>query len=982
MSNDMPPPVTTDAFEARTRELLEATATLVSAVEHNADLAKASHREMTFADFKGTAEAVRKVAEDLKVHSESYRRKSIDIQALKDEQHRIVAGQIGEIRDREEACKLMGEDIIKLTMTVTNLKKQLADTQKYLELTRADHRDHEVMLTEARTNLSDTRLQHESLKASISQLEKQQASERAGLDDRAEGLRKQQQGLEATASQQTEEAEHICRLKLEHDSRQVDLSKAEDELAGREERNHLAQRELSQALGSLQSLTLLLGPHNETRISCTDAKQIATAVKDKFASVQRQLKFLDEINKSLHISIDENTEATESIQVEMANLQSERDELKQSLSTAASEVALLKGEIRGLRHSNKDISKERTKLAAANEKLKEQITSHVSHLEREHLARQDLQTRLEQTASTLATSQSQAASIRQKDQEEIARLQKLASDRGESHVREIAERTAQATRDKEEVNRLQNKLRAMQLEICTLKKAKTAEEWGQELQLKTKELEQAKAASKKAFDGFQTQVDSLMIAVFGSERNARVGPPNLQADIHVLSAEIGSSVANVYRSFFPDDRSQIHIIPALDRCVGQAQSMLQEVSTTKELQKKLHDSDAERNGFKVECVGLRKQLDVAAKGERESIKVERANLHKQLDDAIRERDATKAKLEGANRTIKSHESRRHDLQEQHLALHEQLATLTMERDNRNQAIECSNATAKANADENARLKKQLQDFESRRLEDTNRTTKSQEARYNDLQKQYFILQEQLATRTMERDALRLQDIGRPDLEARLNSLERSVVNRDTPASTRRRFDSLGSFETHDPTEENPGRGPKRKRGPTLANDSIRRQSSLLSDSVPPTVFRQPGSTRKTATKTSIPASNRHEEQWTAAEDFRRDDFTYGSIPRAIFDQVRQQINGHAGERGWDEIWPKWVQGTANGDVKCADRFAHRHRSDMSDGYACEDCFLKGSVCVAVRKGSLQIRSLRPQDRGDSTREDMGFWVANQGTVPE
>ncbi|KAI4128847.1 MAG: hypothetical protein LQ341_006641 [Variospora aurantia] len=357
MSNDMPPPVATNAFEARTRELLEATTKLVSAVEHNADLANASHREMTFADFKGTAEAVRKVAQDLKVHSESYCRISTDIQALKDEQHRIVAGQIGEIRDREEACKLLGEKIIKLTMAITNRKKQLANTQNNLEFTRAEHHDHEVMLTEARTNLSATRLQHESLKASISQLEEQQASERAGLDDRAEELRKQQQGLEATANQQTEEAAHIRRLKAEHDGREMEVSRAEGELTRREGRNNLAQTEFSQALGSLQSLTRLLGPHNKTRISCTDAKQIATAVKDRFAVLQNQLKFLDEINKSLQISIDKNTEATESIQVEKENLESERDELKQSMSTAASEVALLKAEVRRLQYSTRGISK-------------------------------------------------------------------------------------------------------------------------------------------------------------------------------------------------------------------------------------------------------------------------------------------------------------------------------------------------------------------------------------------------------------------------------------------------------------------------------------------------------------------------------------------------------------------------------------------------------------------------------------------------
>ncbi|KAL8650327.1 MAG: hypothetical protein Q9210_003890 [Variospora velana] len=510
MSNDMPPPVAPDAFEVRTRELLEATTKLVSAVEHNADLAKASHRGMMFEDFKGTAEAVRKVAEDLKLHSESYRRISTDIQALKDEQHRIVAGQIGEIRDREEACKLLAEKIVKLTMMVTNLEKQLAETRKNVDLTRAEHHDYEVMLTEARTHLSDTRLQHESLKASMSQLEEQQASERAGLDDRAERLRKQQQGLEATAGQQTEEAAHIRRLKVEHDRRESEVCKAEGELTRRKRLNDRAQIEFNEALGSLQSLTRFLGPHNETRTSCTDAKQIATAVKDRFAILQDELKLMEDTNQSLHNNINEKTETIKSFQADMRGLQSQRDELKQSASTASSELKLLKSEVRGLRHSNRGISEERTKLAAANEKLKEQTANHVSHLEQERIARQDLQTRLEQTTSTLATSQSQAASIRQKDQEEIVCLQKLAREQGESHAREKAERSAQAIKDREEVDRLQSKLRAMQLEICTLKGAKTAEQWGQELQLKTEELEQAKAASKKALDGFQTHVDSLI----------------------------------------------------------------------------------------------------------------------------------------------------------------------------------------------------------------------------------------------------------------------------------------------------------------------------------------------------------------------------------------------------------------------------------------------------------------------------------------
>ncbi|KAL8984722.1 MAG: hypothetical protein Q9177_004621 [Variospora cf. flavescens] len=909
----------------------------VQCVKFNASFIAAAHRDTLRADFRSTVESVRKVAEDLELYSEPHRRPSTDDQALRNEQQRQMTRQTEEIRKREEACQLVGEKIIKLTLAVTDLEKRQADKQNNLDLVQAKYRDYEIRLTKAQEDLSSTRVEHETLKATMLQVKEQQALDRSSLDERAERLRQQQDDLETTAGQQTEEAERLQSLKLEHDRRESEVSKAEGELTRRKGRNDHAQTEFDEALGSLQSLTRLLGPHTETRSSCTDAKQIATAVKERFVILQDELKLMEDTNQSLHNNINEKTETIESFQTDMRSLQSQRDELKQSASTASSELKLLTSEVRGLRHSYNGISEERTMLAAANEKLQKQNFDHVSHLERERSARQDFNARLDQIVSTLATLQSLAASTRQKDKDEIARLQRSQGKRDDMHVRKEAERSTQAIEDMEEVERLQSALRtqlrlerpqtepddmhtreeakrsnqaiedeedvdrlqsvlrvqlhAMQSGMSTLGNVETEERWGQVLQSKTEELERVKAASKQEIEGVQSQFHHLMSVMYDQNRDTMSGPVNLPEDIHqmiVYFEETRSSVTKTYKNLFPTGAPPPSLAPALNMIVSRIQGKLKELSSTRAV--------------------LRKKVD-QAEANRDASKEEATSLGKQLADTVRERDVMKAELDSKSSMIR---------------------------------IEAN--------------------------------------RYRELQQQQFTLQEQLATLTSERDDLkqRLQGNGAQKLSARL---ERSVASRTTPVSTshRRPFDHLDALNEHDRAEENPERAPKRQRGPNLAGSSVRRAYSISSESGFTTTSHQPGTARGSVGRAPTPAPNRDQEQWVAVDVMRRDNFTYGDIPPAIFDKIRQQINGYQDERGWDEIWPKWAQGTAKGVVKCADRFAHRHRSDMSDGYACEDCFQKISVCVAVKKGMLQIRPLRPQDRGESTKEEMGFWVAGWDT---
>lgn len=118
------------------------------------------------------------------------------------------------------------------------------------------------------------------------------------------------------------------------------------------------------------------------------------------------------------------------------------------------------------------------------------------------------------------------------------------------------------------------------------------------------------------------------------------------------------------------------------------------------------------------------------------------------------------------------------------------------------------------------------------------------------------------------------------------------------------------------------------------------------------------------------------EPWYDVDDVRVPGFRYGELPDAVFETIKRQMTE---KDGWDSCRAEWSNGTAKGDVKCADRFAHKLGSYMEDGYACEDCMRNQLVCVAVRRGSIQIRPLRPQQRGIATKAEMAYWVLESET---
>ncbi|KAL9007593.1 MAG: hypothetical protein Q9173_007173, partial [Seirophora scorigena] len=155
--------------------------------------------------FPGNAprRSVRNVAEDLEVDAEVYGRASADNPPSKDEPQRTGAWRIEEIPNREEACQLLETKIVRLTLRVTDLKKH-----NNLELAQAEHRDYGARLAEVKDNLSNAR-----------------------------------------------------------QNRENEVSKAESELTQREGLNDHSRAELNEALSSLQSLTRLLCPHNETRLN-------------------------------------------------------------------------------------------------------------------------------------------------------------------------------------------------------------------------------------------------------------------------------------------------------------------------------------------------------------------------------------------------------------------------------------------------------------------------------------------------------------------------------------------------------------------------------------------------------------------------------------------------------------------------------------------------------------------------------------------
>ncbi|KAL9033864.1 MAG: hypothetical protein Q9180_005723, partial [Flavoplaca navasiana] len=75
---------------------------------------------------------------------------------------------------------------------------------------------------------------------------------------------------------------------------------------------------------------------------------------------------------------------------------------------------------------------------------------------------------------------------------------------------------------------------------------------------------------------------------------------------------------------------------------------------------------------------------------------------------------------------------------------------------------------------------------------------------------------------------------------------------------------------------------------------------------------------------NILGTNRNEEPWIAIDTFRNSTFTYGDLPQALFNTVRQQMDLWDSKKGPGNntgSWTEGAKGRAKGQVKCAHHFA-------------------------------------------------------------
>ncbi|KAI4268803.1 MAG: hypothetical protein LQ337_007639 [Flavoplaca oasis] len=123
--------------------------------------------------------------------------------------------------------------------------------------------------------------------------------------------------------------------------------------------------------------------------------------------------------------------------------------------------------------------------------------------------------------------------------------------------------------------------------------------------------------------------------------------------------------------------------------------------------------------------------------------------------------------------------------------------------------------------------------------------------------------------------------------------------------------------------------------------------------------------------------NPDQEPWIKIDEFRRHAFTYGQIPPALFDRIRQQMNVWDGKKGPDAAGGSWrdgAKGRSKGHVKCANCFANHDGSDMRLAYACKKCEERHLVCVGVLHGEVQIQPLLPIERRGASKADLAYWV--------
>lgn len=223
-------------------------------------------------------------------------------------------------------------------MTLVGLEKQETDN-----LSKLDDK-----ITKAKEELSRATSEEANLRMATTRQKEQQAAECTRLEQLATQLRTQEYELRTTACQQNEEAERLKRRKEEHDNQEVEISRIEGELTRRDESNNLAQAELAEALSSLQSLTLLLSPHDGLHSVCTAAKQIATAVNTKVSTLVGQVELKEEVNKSLQKTITEKMGNIQTLQADKEALQILHGEVKGSESLLSTEVARLDLDVKTL----------------------------------------------------------------------------------------------------------------------------------------------------------------------------------------------------------------------------------------------------------------------------------------------------------------------------------------------------------------------------------------------------------------------------------------------------------------------------------------------------------------------------------------------------------------------------------------------------------------------------------------------------------
>ncbi|KAL9599950.1 MAG: hypothetical protein Q9219_003512 [cf. Caloplaca sp. 3 TL-2023] len=225
-----------------------------------------------------------------------------------------------------------------------------------------------------------------------------------------------------------------------------------------------------------------------------------------------------------------------------------------------------------------------------------------------------------------------------------------------------------------------------------------------------------------------------------------------------------------------------------------------------------------------------------------------------------------------------------------------------------------------------------------------------------------LLRNQVASLEEERDDLRKQLEAGHQQPARMKVIPKPPGNRGRPRKTALNVYSSRNNQQDEIEDTDDGEeiAPPSKRVKFInpANRGIARQPSIHS------IDQQPRNPQPDM------------EPWYDVEDMEQPDFWYGNLPAAIFDIVRQQM------KRWDYWRQDWYFGAKSGQPKCANRWARKWGSTMEHGFACDNCVKDRLVCLAVKKNELQIRCLRPEERGQATPAEMGYWVMDHESMVE